>query len=128
MGLFQEFGKGGSGASRCDLKENLLNGGCSSAALESPTSSLTIQDDAPLSDKASGTTDTVTQIKPQKLRMVLRPGTQPDINYGSSSQPAVQKECIITNIVFIGFTLFCVYLPEQYRQLGNIQILSNTGL
>ncbi|CAK6961224.1 integrin beta-3a [Scomber scombrus] len=70
----EEFGKGGSGASRCDLKENLLNGGCSNAALEFPSSSMTVENDAPLSDKASGTTNSVTQIKPQKLRMVLRPG------------------------------------------------------
>lgn len=79
MGLFQDFGKGGSSASRCDLKQNLLDGGCSEAALEFPSSTMTIQEDTPLSDKASGTADDVTQIKPQKLRMVLRPGTQPDI-------------------------------------------------
>lgn len=75
MWLFQEFGKGGSSASRCDLKENLLNLGCSDAAVEFPSSTLTIDEDAPLSDKASGTADDVTQIKPQKLHMVLRPGT-----------------------------------------------------
>lgn len=61
--------------SRCDLKQNLLDEGCSTAALEFPSSSLTIQEDAPLSDKASGAADDVTQIKPQKLHMVLRPGT-----------------------------------------------------
>ncbi|XP_051243745.1 integrin beta-3a [Dicentrarchus labrax] len=70
----EEFGKGGSGASRCDLKENLLNVGCSNSALEFPSSTLTIQEDTPLSDKASGTADDVTQIKPQKLHIVLRPG------------------------------------------------------
>lgn len=70
----EEFGKGGSSASHCDLKENLLNGGCSKANLEFPTSTLTIQADAPLSDKASGSADDITQIKPQKLRMTLRPG------------------------------------------------------
>lgn len=74
MWLFQEFGKGSS-ASRCDLKENLLNGGCSNAAVEFPSSTLTIHEDAPLSDKASGTADDVTQIRPQKLHMTLRPGT-----------------------------------------------------
>nr|XP_046271838.1 integrin beta-3a [Scatophagus argus] len=70
----EEFGKGGSSVSRCDLKENLLNGGCSNAAVEFPSSTLTIEEDAPLSDKASGTADDVTQIKPQKLRMTLRRG------------------------------------------------------
>ncbi|XP_035510067.1 integrin beta-3a [Morone saxatilis] len=70
----EEFGKGGSGAFRCDLKENLLNVGCSNSALEFPSSTLTIQEDTPLSDKASGTADDVTQIKPQKLHIVLRPG------------------------------------------------------
>ncbi|XP_068192612.1 integrin beta-3a isoform X1 [Antennarius striatus] len=70
----EEFGKGGSGASRCDLKENLLNGGCSNTAVEFPSSSLTIQKNAPLSDKASGNAKDVTQITPQKLHMTLRPG------------------------------------------------------
>uniref|UniRef100_A0A665U0R2 Integrin beta n=1 Tax=Echeneis naucrates TaxID=173247 RepID=A0A665U0R2_ECHNA len=69
----EELGKGGSSVSRCDLKQNLLDGGCSTTSLEFPSSMLTIQEDAPLSDKASGTAD-VTQIKPQKLHMVLRPG------------------------------------------------------
>lgn len=75
MWLFQEFGKGGSSLSRCDLKQNLLDVGCSVAALEFPSSTLTIEQDARLSDKASGTADDVTQIRPQKLRMTLRPGT-----------------------------------------------------
>lgn len=73
MWLIQAFGKGSS-ASRCDLKQNLLDGGCSSTGVEFPSSTLTIQEDTPLSDKASGTADDVTQIKPQKLHMVLRPG------------------------------------------------------
>ncbi|XP_029293448.1 integrin beta-3a [Cottoperca gobio] len=70
----EEYGKGGSGASRCDLKQNLLEGGCSADAVEFPSSTLTIQEDKPLSDKASGAADDVTQIKPQKLHMALRPG------------------------------------------------------
>ncbi|KAL7377662.1 hypothetical protein ABVT39_002804 [Epinephelus coioides] len=68
------YGQGGSSASRCDLKQNLLDGGCSSAAVEFPSSTLKIQENKPLSSKASGTADDVTQIKPQKLRMTLRPG------------------------------------------------------
>ncbi|XP_030263887.1 integrin beta-3a [Sparus aurata] len=70
----EEFGKGGSSASRCDLRQNLLDGGCASGDVEFPSSTLTIHEDAPLSDKASGTADDVTQIKPQKLSMTLRPG------------------------------------------------------
>ncbi|XP_028310664.1 integrin beta-3a [Gouania willdenowi] len=70
----EEFGKGGSSVSRCDLKDNLLKGGCSQVALEFPSSSLTVVKDAPLSDKASGVADDVTQIRPQKIHMVLRPG------------------------------------------------------
>lgn len=66
------FGKGSS-ASRCDLKENLLNGGCSSSAVEFPSSTLAIQKDDPLSD--SGSAADVTQIRPQKIHMKLRPGT-----------------------------------------------------
>ncbi|GLD49064.1 integrin beta-3-like protein [Lates japonicus] len=68
------FGKKGSSVSRCDLKKNLLDGGCGATSLEFPSSTLTIQKDAPLSDKASGTAEIVTQIKPQKIHMVLRPG------------------------------------------------------
>ncbi|XP_030591196.1 integrin beta-3a [Archocentrus centrarchus] len=70
----EDFGKGRSGLSRCDLKENLLNEQCSAASLEFPSSTLTIKKDAPLSDRASGTADDVTQIKPQKIHMTLRPG------------------------------------------------------
>ncbi|XP_067334038.1 integrin beta-3-like [Channa argus] len=70
----EEFGKGGSGASRCDLPQNLLVAGCSKEAVEFPTSTVTIKQDVPLSDKASGTADDVTQIKPQKLRITLRQG------------------------------------------------------
>jgi len=74
MWLFQVFGKGGSSVSRCDLKQNLLDGGCSAAALEFPSSTLTITKDTPLSNKAAGTADDVTQVRPQKIHMTLRPG------------------------------------------------------
>ncbi|XP_023266761.1 integrin beta-3-like [Seriola lalandi dorsalis] len=70
----EEFGKGGSSVSRCDLKQNLLEGGCSATSLEFPSSTMTIEEDVPLSDKASGTADDVIQIKPQRLHMVLRSG------------------------------------------------------
>lgn len=71
----KEFGKGRSSVSRCDLPENLLEGGCGETSVEFPTSRLKIEEDAALSDKASGTADDVTQIRPQKLHMLLRPGT-----------------------------------------------------
>uniref|UniRef100_UPI0037E913D1 integrin beta-3-like n=1 Tax=Semicossyphus pulcher TaxID=241346 RepID=UPI0037E913D1 len=70
----EEFGKGGTSVSRCDLKQKLLDGGCNKDALEFPSSTLTIRQDKPLSDKASGPADDVTQIKPQKIQMTLRPG------------------------------------------------------
>ncbi|XP_077351486.1 integrin beta-3-like [Festucalex cinctus] len=70
----ETFGMGGSGVSRCDLKQNLLDGGCSEADLESPVSTMTVLEDTALSDKASGSAEAVTQIQPQKIHMVLRPG------------------------------------------------------
>lgn len=86
MWLTQEFGKGGSSASRCDLRQSLLDLGCSTDAVEFPSSSVTVQEDRALSDKASGTADDVTQIKPQKVHMVLRPGTfQPSRHHTYSS-------------------------------------------
>lgn len=68
----QDFGHGVASSSRCDLKSNLQAAGC--AALEYPTSKLQIIEDRPLSNKAAGATQDVTQIKPQKLHITLRPG------------------------------------------------------
>ncbi|XP_063040848.1 integrin beta-3-like [Engraulis encrasicolus] len=70
----EDFDKGGSGVSRCDLKESLVAGGCAADALEFPTSSMSIQEDKPLSDRAAGASKDVTQIRPQKLHLTLRPG------------------------------------------------------
>ncbi|XP_029015387.1 integrin beta-3-like [Betta splendens] len=70
----EEFGKGGSSLSRCDLLQNLLSEGCRKDSVEFPTSSLTINKNVPLSDKGSGASGDVTQIKPQKIQMTLRPG------------------------------------------------------
>uniref|UniRef100_A0AAQ5XZW5 Integrin beta n=1 Tax=Amphiprion ocellaris TaxID=80972 RepID=A0AAQ5XZW5_AMPOC len=67
---FQEVGVAGS--SRCDLKTNLVAAGCATSALESPTSKLQVIEDRPLSNKAAGAAQ-VTQIKPQKLHITLRP-------------------------------------------------------
>lgn len=68
------FGKGSS-TSRCDLKDNLLDGGCVGSAVEFPSSSLRIVKEKALSDKASGTGD-VTQVRPQKIHIKLRPGAK----------------------------------------------------
>ncbi|KAM9746430.1 integrin beta-3a [Menidia menidia] len=70
----EEFGKGGSGVSRCDLKQNLLDEGCGAESLEFPSSTIRLLKDMPLSSKAGGTADDVTQVRPQKLHLTLRPG------------------------------------------------------
>uniref|UniRef100_A0A665UU57 Integrin beta n=1 Tax=Echeneis naucrates TaxID=173247 RepID=A0A665UU57_ECHNA len=71
---FQEdFGQGVTSSSRCDLKSNLVAAGCAPSALEYPTSKLQVIEDRPLSNKAAGATQDVTQIKPQKLHISLRP-------------------------------------------------------
>ncbi|XP_053708367.1 integrin beta-3a isoform X1 [Synchiropus splendidus] len=67
----ETFGKGS--VSRCDLKQNLLDEGCSASSLEFPTSRLTVTEDRHLSDKATGTA-VVIQMRPQKLHMILRQG------------------------------------------------------
>lgn len=67
---FQDFWS----SSRCNLKSNLLAAGCAPSALESPSSKLQVMEDRPLSNKAAGATQDVTQIKPQKLHITLRPG------------------------------------------------------
>uniref|UniRef100_A0A8C4DXD4 Integrin beta n=1 Tax=Dicentrarchus labrax TaxID=13489 RepID=A0A8C4DXD4_DICLA len=71
--LCQDFGQGVASSSRCDLKSNLVEAGCALAALESPSSKLQVIEDRPLSNKAAGATQDVTQIKPQKLHITLRP-------------------------------------------------------
>lgn len=73
--FYQDFGQGIASSSRCDLKTNLVAAGCASSALESPNSKLQVIEDRPLSNKAAGATQDVTQIKPQKLHITLRPGT-----------------------------------------------------
>ncbi|CAJ1076232.1 integrin beta-3a [Xyrichtys novacula] len=70
----EEFGKGGSSISRCDLSQNLLDGGCSEDSVEFPSSTMTVQKDKELSDKATGSAGHVTQIRPQKINLKLRPG------------------------------------------------------
>uniref|UniRef100_A0A7N6AGG5 Integrin beta n=1 Tax=Anabas testudineus TaxID=64144 RepID=A0A7N6AGG5_ANATE len=52
---------------------NLVAAGCAPSSLESPNSKLQVIEDRPLSNKAAGATQDVTQIKPQKLHITLRP-------------------------------------------------------
>ncbi|KFW88467.1 Integrin beta-3, partial [Phalacrocorax carbo] len=59
-------------APRCDLHANLLQNGCGHDYIEFPTSTVTILEDRPLSDKGSGSS-TTTQMSPQKIHLNLRP-------------------------------------------------------
>ncbi|TRY53698.1 hypothetical protein DNTS_008642 [Danionella cerebrum] len=71
---FQEdFGQDVPGSSRCDLKKNLIDAGCKKGALEYPTSKMHVTENKDLSDRASGSTTDVTQIKPQSIHISLRP-------------------------------------------------------
>ncbi|KAJ8362174.1 hypothetical protein AAFF_G00390890 [Aldrovandia affinis] len=71
---FQEdFGLGADSSSRCDLRDSLLEAGCGAESLEFPTSNLTIEEDRPLTDTASGGAREVTQVQPQRLHLTLRP-------------------------------------------------------
>lgn len=70
----QDFGLGVSSSPRCDLKHNLVAAGCAPSAVESPTSKLQVVEDRPLSNKATVATQDITQIKPQRLHINLRPG------------------------------------------------------
>lgn len=71
---FQDFGLGAASSPRCDLKLNLVAAGCAASAVESPTSKLQVIEDRPLSNKATMATQDITQIKPQRLHINLRPG------------------------------------------------------
>ncbi|MGH0126239.1 UNVERIFIED_CONTAM: hypothetical protein FKN15_000493 [Acipenser sinensis] len=71
--VLQEFGRGTASSSRCDLMENLLQKGCSQRFIEYPTSTLSKQQDKPLSGTGSGAGSDATQISPQKLEINLRP-------------------------------------------------------
>lgn len=71
---FQDFGLGVASSPRCDLKRNLVAAGCSPSSVESPTSKLQVMEDRPLSNKATVATQDITQIKPQRLHINLRPG------------------------------------------------------
>lgn len=66
---------------RCDLYANLLQNGCGHDDIEFPTSSVTILEDRPLSDKGSGGS-TTTQMSPQRIKLNLRPGKSPQTAVG----------------------------------------------
>ncbi|XP_051925340.1 integrin beta-3-like isoform X1 [Hippocampus zosterae] len=69
----EEFGGGEASSSRCDRKANLVAAGCAASAVESPHSRLQVMEDRPLSRKAAGAAQEVTQIRPQSLHITLRP-------------------------------------------------------
>uniref|UniRef100_G3P1C9 Integrin beta n=1 Tax=Gasterosteus aculeatus aculeatus TaxID=481459 RepID=G3P1C9_GASAC len=63
--------------SRCDFSQNLERRGCDVRLIESPTSSVSVLQDRPLSSKGSGSSQyDVVQIRPQKISVSLRPGDQ----------------------------------------------------
>nr|XP_040058195.1 integrin beta-5 [Gasterosteus aculeatus aculeatus] len=71
------FGRGRSLPSRCDFSQNLERRGCDVRLIESPTSSVSVLQDRPLSSKGSGSSQyDVVQIRPQKISVSLRPGDQ----------------------------------------------------
>lgn len=74
MALYQDMGPSSSSVSRCNLKSILLQSGCRGEFIESPVSSIVVEEDRPLSDRAQGSTDDITQIRPQHIRLILRPG------------------------------------------------------
>lgn len=98
---YQDFGKGGSSVSRCDLKENLVSSGCAVDSIEFPTSSKTVVEDRPLSDRASGVSHDITQIKPQKIHLTLRPGTS-DISSQEGSETETNETAELRNSKEVG--------------------------
>lgn len=66
---------------RCDLRANLLRNGCGRDDIEFPTSTVTVVEDRPLSDKGSGGS-TTTQMSPQRIELNLRPGKSPQAAAG----------------------------------------------
>nr|XP_020493522.1 integrin beta-5 [Labrus bergylta] len=73
----EDFGRGRTLTSRCDFKQNLHKRGCDPLFIEFPSSSVSILQNMPLSDKGSGATQyDVVQIMPQSISLSLRPGEQ----------------------------------------------------
>ncbi|KAM3861852.1 integrin beta-5 [Diretmus argenteus] len=73
----EDFGRGRTLTSRCDFSQNLQKRGCEGRFIESPSSSISVLQNEPLSSKGSGLTQyDVIQIMPQKISVSLRPGDQ----------------------------------------------------
>ncbi|XP_070693758.1 integrin beta-5 [Pempheris klunzingeri] len=73
----EDFGRGRTLTSRCDLSQNLQKRGCEARSIEYPTSSISVLQNMPLSSKGSGSSQyNVVQIMPQKISLRLRPGDQ----------------------------------------------------
>ncbi|KAK1165982.1 integrin beta-5-like [Acipenser oxyrinchus oxyrinchus] len=73
----EEFGSSRTVTSRCDYRESLMKRGCEKHFIQSPSSSMAVLKNMPLSSKGSGPTQyDVIQIMPQKIALNLRPGDQ----------------------------------------------------
>lgn len=71
MDLYQDMDPS---SSHCNLKPILLQSGCKAESIESPVSSIVVEEDRPLSDRAQGSIGDITQIRPQRIHLTLRPG------------------------------------------------------
>ncbi|XP_060757878.1 integrin beta-3a [Neoarius graeffei] len=69
----KDMGLSSSSVSRCNLKSILLQSGCKAEFIEYPVSSIVVEENRPLSDRAQGSADDITQIQPQRIRLILRP-------------------------------------------------------
>ncbi|KAI5621151.1 integrin beta-5 [Silurus asotus] len=71
----ENFGRGRTFMSQCDLSQNLLKRGCKASFIENPRSISSILKNKPLSSKGSMSAQyDVIQIQPQKISLTLRPG------------------------------------------------------
>ncbi|XP_048342295.1 integrin beta-6 isoform X1 [Sphaerodactylus townsendi] len=64
---------------RCDIPERLMSKGCQLNFIEFPVSKVIIHKNKPLSEGAQENNSDVTQISPQKLKVLLRPGHEETI-------------------------------------------------
>ncbi|KAG7334841.1 hypothetical protein KOW79_001437 [Hemibagrus wyckioides] len=69
----KDLGPSSSSVSRCNLKSILRQSGCKAEFIESLVSSYVVEENRPLSDRAQGMTGDITQIRPQRIRLTLRP-------------------------------------------------------
>lgn len=64
---------------RCDTPEELISKGCHSNFIEFPVSKVVIQTNKPLSEGPQENNSDITQISPQKVTLLLRPGNEETI-------------------------------------------------